>query len=107
MYEIPRPTNTIFGSQCKVLLRAVADAMDASSSILIHDSIDPPTFGNERPRKLDAIDMHMIASFNVHSRTEDEWREIITGADTRLNLHHIWKGNDVSVVMEVRLGLQT
>ncbi|EQL00551.1 sterigmatocystin 8-O-methyltransferase [Ophiocordyceps sinensis CO18] len=90
-------------AKCVEMLRAVAGAMSASSRLLVHDFVDPPTFGEDRPRPLDMLDLHMIASLNTHSRREAEWDALIRGAGEGLVRHRTWGGNDGSAVLEMRL----
>lgn len=86
------------------MIQAVVDAMDPKTSrILIHDFMDSSTIGEERPRMLDMMGLHMIASLSVTSRSEEEWDAIIRSVDKRLTRHKTWARDDLSGVLEYRL----
>ncbi|KAK8856056.1 Cytochrome P450 monooxygenase [Apiospora arundinis] len=55
-----------------------------TSTLLILDWVDPPSFGEDRPRVFDSLDMHMIAQTNVHSRSLERWDKLLKQADERL-----------------------
>ncbi|PHH92284.1 hypothetical protein CDD83_8098 [Cordyceps sp. RAO-2017] len=86
------------------IVQSVVDAMDpASSKLLIHDFMDPPSFGQDRPRIFDMLDLHMIASLSRPSRSEADWDALIARADKRLRRHKTWAAKDGSAVLELRL----
>jgi len=93
----------MLSSECRTILAALADAMEpARSRILIHDFVDPPTIGFDRPRVLDMLDLHMIASLNARLRNRGEWDALVHSVGGKLAIHQAWAGVDGSAVLEIR-----
>ncbi|KAM3066420.1 hypothetical protein ACMFMG_012061 [Clarireedia jacksonii] len=90
--------------ECCRILSALVEAMDQERSmILIHDFVDPPTTGAERPEVLDMLDLHMIASLNTHSRDQQEWKTLVASTSRRLFIKRTWFGAQGSAVLELKL----
>ncbi|EZF22785.1 hypothetical protein H112_04290 [Trichophyton rubrum D6] len=91
--------------KCVKMIQEIAKVMDpAKSKLLIHDFVDLPRTVGEGARLLDMLDLHMIASLNIYSRTESEFDSIIERAagDWGLARHKTWPGRG-SAVLELRL----
>ncbi|EFR00715.1 sterigmatocystin 8-O-methyltransferase [Nannizzia gypsea CBS 118893] len=91
---------------CVKMIREIAQVMDpARSRLLIHDFVDLPRAVGDRPRLLDMLDIHMIASLNTYSRSEVEFDHLIGRAagDRGLVRYKTWQGKGGSAVLELRL----
>lgn len=89
---------------CAKIIRHLVQAMDpGSSKLLVHDFLDPKTFGDDRHHVFDMLDMHMISSLSVPSRNEAEWDSLMSNIDERLVRSKTWTSNDGSAVLEFRL----
>ncbi|KAM5433050.1 hypothetical protein MferCBS31731_007274 [Microsporum ferrugineum] len=91
---------------CIKMIRRITQVMDpARSRLLIHDFVDLPRAVGDGPRLLDMLDLHMIASLNIHSRSEAELDNLIDRAagDLGLARHKTWQGKGGSAVLELRL----
>ncbi|KAK8064074.1 S-adenosyl-L-methionine-dependent methyltransferase [Apiospora saccharicola] len=68
----------------KMFKNVVHGMTPGSSTLLILDWVDPPSFGEDRPRVFDSLDMHMIAQTNVYSRSLERWDTMLKRAGERL-----------------------
>lgn len=86
------------------MLQATAKAMDAASRLLIHDFVHLPGNGEDGPHLLGMLDLHMIASINVHSRSEAQFDALIARVrGNRIVRHKTWIGRGGSAVLEIRV----
>ncbi|KAI0441971.1 O-methyltransferase-domain-containing protein [Xylaria telfairii] len=87
------------------ILKEIVDAMTPSSCLLIMDMIlpKPGSVSSIYEAALRQKDLTMIQTFNAKEREEDEWRALLTKADTRLRIDAIKRpaGSELSVIVAV------
>ncbi|PHH74763.1 hypothetical protein CDD80_2861 [Ophiocordyceps camponoti-rufipedis] len=88
-------------ADCRAILSNVATAMEKGKSrIVIHDFVDPTSTGTSRPRVLDMLDLHMLASLNTRSRSREEWDSVVGEG---MAIRRVWTGGQGSGVLEIVL----
>lgn len=96
--------NATTHSKCVKMFKNVVHGMTpGTSTLLILDWVDPPSFGEDRPRVFDSLDMHMIAQTNVYSRSLDRWDAMLKRADERLVRYHTKVEDNGCAALAVRL----
>ncbi|KAK8034113.1 S-adenosyl-L-methionine-dependent methyltransferase [Apiospora rasikravindrae] len=90
--------------KCVQMFKNVVHGMaPQTSTLLILDWVDPPSYGEDRPRVFDSLDMHMIAQTNVHSRSLARWDAMLRRADARLVRYYTKVSNNGCAALAVRL----
>ncbi|KAK8111694.1 S-adenosyl-L-methionine-dependent methyltransferase [Apiospora kogelbergensis] len=87
----------------KMFKNVVHGMKPRTSTLLILDWVDPPSFGEDRPRVFDSLDMHMIAQTNVHSRSLERWDKMLKQADERLVRYYTKVEDNGCAALAVRL----
>lgn len=91
-------------SKCVKMFKNVVRGMTpGSSTLLILDWVDPLSFGEDRPRVFDSLDMHMIAQTNVYSRSLERWDAMLKRADERLVRYYTKVEDNGCAALAVRL----
>ena len=72
------------------------------SKILVHDFIDPETYGVDFPKSFATLDLHILAVENSKLRRRVEWEKMISSVEG-LWIKKIWYGEGGSAILELEL----
>ncbi|KAK7967963.1 S-adenosyl-L-methionine-dependent methyltransferase [Apiospora aurea] len=90
--------------KCVKMFKNVVHGMAPNTStLLILDWVDPPSYGEDRPRVFDSLDLHMIAQTNVYSRSLARWDAMLERADRRLVRYYTKVNENGCAALAVRL----
>ncbi|KAK7936037.1 hypothetical protein PG985_001532 [Apiospora marii] len=94
----------VWDGKCVKMFQNVVHGMTPGvSTLLILDWVDPPSFGEDRPRVFDSLDLHMIAQTNVYSRSLARWDAMLKRADPRLVRYYTKVEDNGCAALAVRL----